>query len=405
MYKVMIPTRCKHIEEARRKHGHRLDLYVRYLMKPDPIADEVVAAFSKPPPGTIHRTLTTALDCGIDAAPDAPEPLRALFARLDEVPFWVDWRKLEIGGKAFLRTGIFGSFALACGSLPLAYSCPAGNKPLTFSGQLVSQAARRISETGRFIIETCKPGGLRRFSPGFKITVMIRMMHAQVRHLLKQSPAWNTTAWGEPINQADMAATNLLFSVVLMDGLRRMGFRFSRKESEGLMQLWRYSGYLIGLDPDLTCATEDEGRQLMDIVSMVSEDPDEDSHDLVKALIESAVQKAIGSTVFLGDAGQKVLAASWVPDFCYGLSRTLLGDKLADGLRFPKNAWRFASILAIKALIYPLETVRPFVPRSNDLAVSIGTKLICKIMDAGLSGTPPDFHLPDQLEAYHRMRN
>jgi hypothetical protein len=47
--------------------------------------------------------VASALEYGIDYVPDAPEPLRALFARLDSVPLWVEWDELNRGGATTLR--------------------------------------------------------------------------------------------------------------------------------------------------------------------------------------------------------------------------------------------------------------------------------------------------------------
>jgi hypothetical protein len=85
-------------------------------------------------------------------------------------------------------------------------------------------------------------------------------MHAQIRRLLRASPRWDGTAWGDPINQVDMAGTVLLFSLVLVDGLRMLGFRIGRQECEDVLHLWRVAGWVLGVEPELLCATEPEAR-------------------------------------------------------------------------------------------------------------------------------------------------
>src|SRR5260370_32775934 len=97
---------------------------------------------------------------------------------------------------------------------------------------LVKRAARRLSETARFALETCLPGALRRSANGWKFTVKVRLMHAKIRLLIGRSQQWDTGAWGMPANQVDMVGTNLLFSVAQLDHLRRVGFHFSRDEGE-----------------------------------------------------------------------------------------------------------------------------------------------------------------------------
>ena len=51
----------------------------------DPIADNVAVAFARLPAGHGQRMFTSALEDGIDAVPDAPDALRALFAQIDRV--------------------------------------------------------------------------------------------------------------------------------------------------------------------------------------------------------------------------------------------------------------------------------------------------------------------------------
>jgi hypothetical protein len=179
----MRPDTSFNFPEARQKFGERADKFARFLYQTDPLADALIAAFTELPAGKGYRMLQTALDQGIDAVADAPPALQRLFAQLDDVPFWVDWDQLDLGGAVFLRSGLLGVVVLMLRCLPLSYCSPSGNKPLVFSGRLTERAARRLGETGRFVIATCQPGALKRFSEGFKITVKVRLMHAQVRFL------------------------------------------------------------------------------------------------------------------------------------------------------------------------------------------------------------------------------
>src|SRR5262245_5346241 len=85
-----LPSGYATLDAARRKHGERADKYVELLRRADPLADAVVEAFTRLPEEEWRRMLDLALSKGIDSAPAAPEALKALFARLDYVPFWVD---------------------------------------------------------------------------------------------------------------------------------------------------------------------------------------------------------------------------------------------------------------------------------------------------------------------------
>lgn len=372
-------------DEARRRHGERADQYITYLFRTDPLADAAVAALAEMPGGEGHRLVETALSQGIEATPNAPAALRDLFAQLEEVPFWVDWDQLDLGGAVFLRSGLFGVLAVGLVSLPLSYSSPAGNKPLVFSGQLIKRAARRLGETGQFVYLTSKPGALRRFGEGFKATVKVRLMHAHVRRLLWQSGRWDSGRWGEPINQAYLAATNLLFSVALLDAMRSFGLRFTQAEREALMQLWRYSGYLSGVAPELLCATESEARRLLEVVFALEGPPDEDSRALIRALMH--VSHATG-----------LKKVDWLEQLLYGISYGLIGDERARALGYPRT-WRRWIVPALRPAISVVDFVRSLAPGARRLLDAIGIRGWELAIERTLAGPPPDFRSMDRLAA------
>ena len=212
----------------------------------DPLADDLVEVFSRMPAGKGIKMLNLALDQGIDAVNNPPEELKAFFNQLDTVPLWVDRDKLELGGQTYLRAGMLGALSLFCYSLPYGYLSPDASMPLVFSGRLVQRAYRRLIETSRYVFEICKSGGLGRYSTGFKVSARVRLMHAQIRRLLYKSGKWDSEKWGQPINQCDLIATNLLFSIIVLKAMRKFGFIISDRESEAVMHHWKYAGYPDG---------------------------------------------------------------------------------------------------------------------------------------------------------------
>src|SRR5262245_22028068 len=105
---IFSSTCFRFTDAARDRFGERADQYRAYLCRTDPLADKAVAALAELPGGQGHRLLDQALNQGIESVPDAPPALQALFAQLDEVPFWVNWDQLDLGGAVFLRSGLFG---------------------------------------------------------------------------------------------------------------------------------------------------------------------------------------------------------------------------------------------------------------------------------------------------------
>ena len=72
--------------------------------------------------------------------------------------------------------------------------------------------------------------------------------------------------WGVPINQEDMAGTNLAFSYVILLGMQQSGFILSQKEKEDFLFAWRYIGYQMSIDESLLPASFPEARQLAAII-------------------------------------------------------------------------------------------------------------------------------------------
>ncbi|HEY1959819.1 MAG TPA: oxygenase MpaB family protein [Polyangiaceae bacterium] len=353
-------------------------------MRTDPLADAVAAAF-----GEIgFRQIELAIARGIARVPDAHPAVVALFREIERVPAWVDFGVSDRAGELLLRSGAAGGLILGLQSLPYGYASPGGNKPLAFSGRLVEQASRRLSETSRFVHAVCTPGGMRRGAEGFAISVKVRVMHAQVRRLLWRSGKWDRDAWGEPINQHDMVATAMLFSLVVIDGLRKLGFRVSEREAQRYVQLWRYVSWVLGTESELLFATEAEGLELADLIMKTQGPPDEDSRALTRALFESGRRGA-------RDEKERKRAERMAP-VAHALSRHLLGRELADQLGVPRSRLEKA-VPALRLAIGAFDRLRARVHLMDAAAVQLGSRYWDDVIARGLGGRDADFAPPAEL--------
>ncbi len=348
------PTRLVHLDEARARFGPSIDSLAELLHVGDPLCDGLLEATETWPRGKLSAMVDRALSSGIAAVDGAPPELVALFAELDRVPAWVDPRALERGGELLYRAGWFGGLALAT-SLLLGYASPGGNKPLVFSGRLNEQAPRRLIETSRFVDATCQPSGLSRFSDGFAITVKVRLMHAHVRRMILRSGRWSDEDWGLPANQHDMGGTGLLFSVVVIDTLKRFGFELDEEEIHLYMQLWRYSGYLMGVHPDVLPTSYLEGQRLADMIAATEEGPDDDSRRLSRALFASGEDPKRATP-------EETARAKRIVKLGQGLIRGVIGEELADLLDVPRHRYRHAFTVA-RVAIERFERTRGRLPR------------------------------------------
>ena len=82
-----------------------------------------------------------------------------------------------------------------------------------------------------------------------------------VRAGLLARPDWRVEQWGIPINQSDTLGTNLLFSIGFIEGSKQWGLRFTHREVDAIIHLWRYIGYLIGIHEDLLPVDEESAQR------------------------------------------------------------------------------------------------------------------------------------------------
>lgn len=206
--------------------------------------------------------LARALRDGVDAIPEAPVSLRALFDDVAEDPPWLHWALVELGAKVFRRYGthVF-SFA---GAITLeGYGESSVAKPLALTGAYAgSSARRRFLETASFWIDVSEPGGMRPGAPGWIAAMRVRIMHVFVRDRLRGHPEWDLEAWGEPISQGDALLTLMGGSFAPGFAMQAMGYRPSLHEIEAMMHFWRYVGHLMGVRPRWFPADLREAAQL-----------------------------------------------------------------------------------------------------------------------------------------------
>lgn len=256
------------------------------LLQGDPVADALVRAIKDERSVTMAQ-FRQALDRGIDSLPGAPAPLLDFFGHLEPRPDWVDDELLRRGAEVCLQTGLTGTDVLGDSSLMGGYRSSATTGVLVGTGLLLDgQVNRRVAETSQWWHACVRPEGMERHGAGWKLTVHVRLMHALVnRRFLAEG--WDTEGWGLPVNQYDQAGTLALFSTSYLLSVRALGVPVTRREGAAVMHLWRYIGWLMGVDEQWLAETEAEGRRNLYHAMLFSPGPDESSRDLARALARS----------------------------------------------------------------------------------------------------------------------
>ena len=205
----------------------------------------------------------TALEHGIDAVPDCPRTLREFFREVERVPPWVDMDLINEGAAAYRRLGTNAADVMLQLSLIGGYRFGGPTDLLVETGGLTGRTTvRRLAETQKWAVSVSQPDAMRRDGEGFKLTVHVRLMHALVNQQFETNGRWDIDQWGLPINQTDQAATLGLFNGALLLGVRLLGVRVSKSESRAIMHMWKYVGWLMGVDEDWLCDNEAQQHRL-----------------------------------------------------------------------------------------------------------------------------------------------
>ncbi len=230
--------------------------------------------------------LRTAIVDGVGPDDEAPAALRSFFELVDQVPDWVDWDLLEEGARVSRRLGQNVADVLLQLSLLGGYRFGGPTDLLVATGGLSGDMTmRRLGETQKWAVAIGRPGGMRRGQEGYRLTVHVRVMHALVNETFVGR--WDVARWGLPINQTDQAATLGLFNGVLLLGVRALGARVTRADSLAVMHLWRYIGWLMGVDDEWLVDTEKDQHRLNYHVLLAQDDISEAGPRLAGAILEA----------------------------------------------------------------------------------------------------------------------
>ncbi|MFD4406618.1 oxygenase MpaB family protein [Nocardia sp. NPDC058499] len=337
----------------------------------DPEADALVEMFRRLPAGEGRRLFETAVDHGLTAVEDPPPELTTFFASIDAEPYWLDRDQLDLAARAIGRSGVVGDIALSMGALLGGYLAKRVAKTLVGSGDLERMAPRRIAETMHWYVEATAVGGLRRFAPGFRSTVRVRLMHAMVRAGMSRRPDWDWDGWEHPVNRSQLAGTITFFAVAQISGTQALGLHYSAQEKDAICAFFRYLAYLLGVGPDLLAATERDYWRLFWLqIEHEFGAPDQDCVRLAQALV-----RAIGPAV-TGDGADLAhkVARRAATGFLCGYARLIVGESNADFLGLPDSAAFRAVVVAAAAALSAAEVVRRVTPGATRLCEHYGRR-------------------------------
>ncbi|HEX5354969.1 MAG TPA: oxygenase MpaB family protein [Aquabacterium sp.] len=261
------------------------------LWRGDKLADDLVAWMHELGMARAWGLFERALHAGAANSQDMPAPLRRFIEATQGWPDWVDADELALGARVLQSTGLHGMMVLRDAGLMAGYQASAINQTLIMTGSLHKGAQRRVAETTTWWLACTDDGGMAPGGAGFTMTLRVRVMHALVRHQLLHGGKWDENKLGLPVNQLDMQATYLAFSVVQIVALKTTGVWLSTRESQAVMHLWRYIGWLMGVEPGLLSDDEQQGRAALYQNVLSQAGADESSVMLGRALMDEPLQR------------------------------------------------------------------------------------------------------------------
>lgn len=257
--------------------------------------------------------------------------IKEAFVRAAKLPDWAEPKLMQQGATFFglHATAIMNLLGLL--SLPYCYAAADGARVLDLSERIKNKPEHRLNETADFVWDVMAPNAFKPEGKGFVSILKVRLLHAAVRFYTTKSDKWNDD-WGLPVNQEDMAGTNLSFSLLVIRGLRKFGLTVAYAEQQAFMHLWNVIGYLSGVDETLLPGTGKEALLLEEAIRKRNFKSSDHGISLTRSLIKYF------SSVDAGFPQKETMQ----------LMRYLLGDEVADLLELPPQQVPMSTVYLLK---------------------------------------------------------
>ena len=316
-------------DKARRSDPELATKYMEYVTVADPVADAAVAALASFDQAKVHRLIQAGMDADEAAFREAPQALQDFFHEIGTPPAWFDPEATYAGCRAFHEYSDL--FIPAFFVVTLQNAATLISKAFHLTGRVTTEhGLRRIRQNTRHFIEIMLPGSLDRDGEGWKLSVRIRLVHAQVRRQIRAlADDWNESAYGAPLSGAHMALASANFSATMLRQAMKLGADLDAEARAGFMQTWRYASWLIGSPEELLFEGDEEKTAELYRVACVCEPPPGEEAIVIANSLINALPDIAG--IAKGPARRAMTIHA------QRVSRALLGTELADQLRFPRR--------------------------------------------------------------------
>lgn len=306
----------------------------------DPLADNLVKQlFDKKEQANFY----TILQMDAAAIMDAEESeLKSFLVNIRPLPQWFDAERILRGQKFYKKFAMPIMTLLGGLSLPYCYAASPGNKALYLSDKMRKSPGKRLVDTADFIILVSTAQNISENSEAQIGINKLRLIHAVARYYILNSSNWSME-WGIPINQEDMAGTNLAFSYIIVSGLQKSGYMITEREKENFLALWRYIGYQLHIQDELLPSTLKEAERLEKTIRKRHFKESEEGFTLAKELITYYRSMTNGMDSYLLESQIRYWLGPLAAD-CVGLKADKLKDTLVQTLNLFQESTNFYKV-------------------------------------------------------------
>ncbi|WP_405671780.1 oxygenase MpaB family protein [Streptomyces sp. NBC_01530] len=348
----------------------------------DELADATVATlFERGEVGKFNTLMRYVSTAGAPLPDGLPEVAREYLQATSAPPAWVDWGEMEKARLFFIDNNVHISTALSFASMPACYVVPHVAKLLSATHSL-KYPSKRMAETGQFTVYLMQPGAFEAGSSFIPAAQKVRLLHASIRHHLKQENRWDVDSLGVPICQEDMIGGQMLFSLLVLDSLHRLNIHMSVDGAEAYFYAWRVVGAMLGVDQNQAPKDLESARQFLDLYMTRYMGPSEEGAHLTRQLID-LYEEVVPGTLF-----DPIVSA---------LIRHLIGDTCADWLDVPRTAWDTV-VKAVPPLLGVLETIEDRFPLGAWALDRLGHFTTIFELSSLTRGRVMHYAIPEQLK-------
>ena len=300
-------------------------------------------------PGHVSMAqLNQVLAGGLETLQEAPPALVQLLEAVTPEPAWLDRELLDRGARVYHRFGRNAADALLQLALIGGYRFGGPTDLLVATGALTGDMTRRrLGETQKWAATLSRPGALARHGEAWQLTLHVRVMHALVNDTFLRNGRWDVDRWGLPINATDQAATLGLFDGVALLGVRALGVPVTRADSDAVMHLWRYVGWLMGVHEDFLVDRESQRHRLNYHLLLAQAGPTDAGSRLAQAVV--GVQLELFEGALARSRGR------YEQERLLSMLTVFLGSRSMRELGLPRRPpWAFAAVLVQNSVRYRL---------------------------------------------------